>query len=113
MGVVGIPVREFQYRPDWALPRGPKGLTAAPVVGFSRLPVAPGETVRAVITPLWPQSLPVWRAVQVGDVLRMREGARVCGLGTVLHIRDVVLPLAEGEVAAIRAWLGLDFGDTG
>lgn len=106
IGVSGEPVGQFQYRPDWALPHAPERLTAAPVVGFSRTPVEPGATVRAVIVSLWPQSLSIWQKVVLGDILRMHEGARVCGLGTVLCVRPVSLPLSRTESSALEAWLG-------
>lgn len=108
LGLPGVPLDAFQYRPDWSLPHGPDGLTAAPVFGFSRTPVSPGEPVRAVITPLWPKSLVLWRALNVGDVLRMHEGPRVCGLGTVVWLREVTWPLIDPDLTSVQKWLADD-----
>jgi hypothetical protein len=99
------PIGRFQYRPDWALPHATDDLTAAPVVGFSQSPVEPGDTVRAVIVSLWPQSLPLWQELEVGDVLLMHEGPRVCGHGTVLCTKPVTLPLGADDTSAVETWL--------
>ncbi len=98
VGVVGVPLGQFQYRPDWALPHAPDGLTAAPVVGFSRTPIAPGESVGAAERP-------------VGDVIRMHEGARVCGLGTVAWVRKATLRLTDSDLATVQDWLAAELND--
>lgn len=41
------------------------------------------------------EQYPAWRDVQPGDVLRMYEGSRICGRGTVRWVEH--LPDAEQE----------------
>jgi hypothetical protein len=57
----------FKYRPDWGL-RGmvPPEQAGAPVLGFDRTPVHPGDTVRAVIVPLFPIVVDPSTAMRVG-----------------------------------------------
>ena len=55
----------------------------APVLCFGNFPVALGATTRAVIVPLAPASMPLWREVRRDDKLRMYEGSRVCGIANV------------------------------
>jgi hypothetical protein len=44
----------FSYRPNWGLPGWADGEQAgAPVLGFSRQDIQPGETARAVIAPVF------------------------------------------------------------
>jgi hypothetical protein len=105
IGGVEQPVGHFQYRPDWALPLADGGLSAGPVVGFSKPTVAPGDRVRAVIVALVPHSLPWWEQVEPGAVLPMHEGPRVCGYGTVVWRRSVSLPLTEADTSLVQTWL--------
>jgi hypothetical protein len=91
------------YRPNWGLPgMTPPGQTGAPVLGFSRDRVEPGEQAYAVVVPLDPSA---WEGVAEGDVLPCYEGVRVVAYGTVLRRWDCPLPLnADGE-ARLTAWL--------
>lgn len=97
----------FTYRPNWGLPGWAEGeQTAAPVLGFSRSDIRPGDTVRAVAVSLFPAELPAWRDVVVGDELRIYEAlesadtARSPGWRSVLVHADrgagSVRPLARG-----------------
>lgn len=53
------PGSRFTYRPNWGLPGWADGeQTAAPVLGFSRQNISPGESSRAVIVPLSPEEAP-------------------------------------------------------
>jgi hypothetical protein len=62
----------FSYRPNWGLPGWADGEQAgAPILGFSRQNIQPGETVRAVIAPFFFRGTPAWRDVRPGDELRM------------------------------------------
>lgn len=70
----------FTYRPNWGLPGWADGdQTAGPVLGFSDMNVRPGERVRAIVVPLFIDHVPEWLDVQLGALLRMYEGSRVCG----------------------------------
>ncbi|MDO6144561.1 hypothetical protein [Paenarthrobacter aurescens] len=92
------PERRFTYRPNWGLPGWPDGeQTAAPVLGFSRANLHPGESVRAVIVPLFPEAVPAWSEVLPDDELRMYEGLRLCGVGTVLWAEQATLPMPDDE----------------
>jgi len=99
------PVR-FTYRPNWGLPGWPDGdQTAAPVLGFSRVDIQPGDDVRAVIVALFPVEVPMWRAVVAGDELRMYEGSRVCGRGHVAWVKGAIWPMPEDEEDRFARWL--------
>ena len=104
-GGFGREVR-FQYRPNWGLPgMEPPEQTGAPVLGFSKEGIAPGDEVRVVIVPPFPQMLSQWATVDLGDVLPMYEGLRVCGLGRVLWKRMLPEGLGDLEEDAFRRWL--------
>ena len=75
------------------------------MLAFSQEPVAPGDEVRVVIVPPYPPMVPEWARVQVGDVLPMYEGARVCGHGRIVWRRDTILPLPAADEEAFRAWV--------
>ncbi len=93
------------YRPNWGLPgMTPPEQTGGPVLCFGRYPVHPGDRVRAVIIPMFPDRVPTWAAVAVGDVLPMYEGARVCGRGTVRWISQAQLPVSEHDHARFCEW---------
>lgn len=96
----------FNYRPNWGLPGWPDGeQTAAPVLGFSREDIHPGETVRAVIVPLFFGGLPAWKEVGPGDELRMYEGQRICGRGTVIWVKPSNWPMPEVDQVRFTRWL--------
>ena len=96
----------FKYRPNWVLPgMVAPDQTGAPVLGFDRTQVAPGESVRAVIVPPFPPMIPAWAEVKVGDDLPMYEGPNVCGHGRVLWRRTTVIPIPRHEEEAFRRWL--------
>lgn len=76
----------------------------APVLRFGREPIAPGESTRAVIVPLAPQSMHLWREVKIGDELRMFEGPRVCGIGVVRWVADTERPVPETDDARFASW---------
>lgn len=46
---------------------------------FGHVPAAPGDRLRAVIVPMFPDEVPGWRDLVAGDPLVMYEGSRVCG----------------------------------
>lgn len=105
------PGDRFTYRPNWGLPVWGVGeQTAGPVLGFSADDIQPGDTVRAVLVPTIPDHLPGWRKVEVGEVLRMYEGPRVCGLGTVVWIEPATWPMPPREQDQFTGWLK---GETG
>jgi len=100
------PGSRFGYKPNWGLPGWDDGQqTAAPVLGFSRPSVYPGDDVRAIIVPLFIANVPEWRDVQLGQVLRMYEGSRICGLGTMMSIQSVIWPMPLGDQERIAGWL--------
>ncbi|MEV7962517.1 hypothetical protein [Oerskovia paurometabola] len=96
----------FTYRPNWGLPGWPDGdQTAAPVLGFSRVDIRPGDNVRAVIVPLFPVEVPTWRGVVAGDELKMYEGSRICGRGYVVWVEEATWPMPEDEAERFVRWL--------
>ncbi len=100
------PGKGFWYRPNWGLPGWPYGdQTAAPVLGFSKTNVQPGEHCRAVIVALFPVEVPAWRDVAVGDELRMYEGSRICGRGAVAWTEPVTWRLVDEDENRLAAWL--------
>jgi hypothetical protein len=84
----------------------PPDQTGAPVLGFSRENVAPGEIVRVVIVPFFPAMVRQWSTVDVGTELPMYEGAMVCGLGRVLWREDTRLPIPPDDEARFIGRLG-------
>lgn len=102
----------FAYRPDWGLPGWPAGeQTPAQVFGFSRENIQPGETARAVIVPLFAERVTAWSEERPGDELRMYEGPRVCGLGTVLWIEQAIWPVPADTQDRLAAWLSAPLGE--
>jgi hypothetical protein len=100
------PEARFTYRPNWGLPQmTPPDQTGAPVLAFSAQHIHPGDQVRVVIVPPYPQMVPEWTHVAIGDVLPMYEGPRVCGHGRVLWRRDTHLPVPEPDEQRFRAWV--------
>lgn len=100
---------DFDYRPNWGLPwMSHAEQTGAPVLCFESFPVQLAVTVRAVLVPLYPQMLPEWKRVAVGDELRMYEGARVCGIATVEWIAPTDNRVSEDDRARFCAWARRD-----
>ena len=100
------PEDRFTYRPNWGLPEWPDGdQSAAPVLGFSRVDVNPGDDVRVVIVPLFPTEMPAWHDVGGGDELRMYEGSRICGRGVVAWIEAATWPMPDEEKDQFSRWL--------
>ena len=96
----------FRYRPNWGLPgMEPPEQSGAPVLAFSKETTEPGDEVRAVIVPLFPQMLGEWRKVRVGDVLPMYEGHRVCGHGRVMWVRALPEGIREQDETTFRHWV--------
>lgn len=83
----------------------PPEQSGAPVLGFSKEDIEPGDEVRAVIMPLFPQMLGEWKRVRVGDVLPMYEGQRVCAHGRVLWVRQLPSGWRDEDEAAFRQWV--------
>ena len=76
----GDPYPPGGYRANWGLPGMEPGEQAGgPVLCFGHLPVSPGDTVRAVIIPMFPEHVGSWWDLTVGDHLLLYEGSRVCG----------------------------------
>lgn len=95
----------FTYRPNWGLPGWPDGeQTAAPVLGFSRSNIAPGESARAIIVPLFVE-LVRWSDVHDGDELRMYEGSRICGTARVCWVKRATCPMPADEQEMLLPWL--------
>jgi len=105
LGGAGPEVR-FTYRPNWGLPQmTPPDQTGAPVLAFSAQHILPGDQVRVVIVPPYPQMVAEWGQVAIGDALPMYEGSRVCGHGRVLWRRDTHLPVPEPDEQRFRTWV--------
>ncbi|MCD4851433.1 hypothetical protein LN996_11480 [Arthrobacter sp. AK01] len=96
----------FKYRPNWGLPGWPDGeQTAAPVLGFSRKDIQPGETVGAVLVPLFPDRVPAWRDVQPGDELRMYEGSQICARGIIVWVEPTTWFTTDDDRDRFTEWL--------
>ena len=105
LGVPDTKYVRYHYRPNWGLPEMTgTDQAGAPVRWLQRFPVNLGETVRAVILPLVPGSLHLWRQVEPGDSLRMFEGPRVCGQAVVEWVRPTVRPVPDEEADRFVAW---------
>ena len=79
------------YRPNWGLPgMTPPQQTGGPVLCFEHIPVAPGDTLRAVIVPMFPDDVPAWRELVAGDALLMYDGTRIHGRAAVAWSVDTV-----------------------
>jgi hypothetical protein len=86
-----ISAGRFTYRPNWSRTHpDPTRQSGAPVLCTSQKTVAPGESCRAVIVPVYP---PFWNGLEVSDRLYLYEGARQCGEATVLKIAEINRPL--------------------
>ena len=103
-----IPRTRYTYRPDWGLP-GMEGTeqVGAPVLWMGKEALVPGATARAVIVPLAPGSLNLWRLVKVGEELRMFEGARVCGTARVDWSEATERPLPPDDESRFVEWCEL------
>lgn len=105
---LGVPDTEYvryQYRPNWGLPEMTgTDQVGAPVLWLQHYPANLGETLRAVIVPLAPGSLHLWRRVEPGDSLRMFEGPRLCGQAVVEWVRSTVRPVPDEEADRFVAW---------
>lgn len=100
-----VPYVPLQYRPNWRLPGMPHPeQVGAPILCFGSLPLHPGDQTLAVIIPLVDLSLPLWEAVSVGDELRLYEGARDCGSGTVVWVARTLRPLPDEDADRFCAW---------
>jgi hypothetical protein len=100
------PENRFKYRPNWGLPGWADGeQTAAPVLGFLRVNIQPGENARAVLVPLFPEHVPRWREVQPGDALRMYEGSRICGRAVVRWIEPATWHMPDDQQEHFAQWL--------
>ena len=96
----------FKYRPNWGLPGWADGdQTAGPVLGFSHVNIQPGEDVRAVVVPLFPERVTAWREVEPRDTLRMYEGSRICGRGIVCWVEPATWHMADDEQEHFAQWL--------
>jgi hypothetical protein len=96
----------FTYRPNWGLPGWADGdQTAGPVLGFSSTNVHPGDRTRAILVPLFIDHAPQWLDVRPDDVLRMYEGARVCGYGHVRWAKPATWHMPEDEQERLVDWL--------
>ena len=84
----------------------PPEQTGAPVLGFAREVISPGESVRAVIVAFFPPAVHLWEPVRPGIDLPMYEGPRVVGVGHILWRERTVLPLPTDDEATFRTWLG-------
>lgn len=97
---------ELAYRPNWGLPEmTPPEQTGAPVLCFAHTPVELGDTVRAVIIPMYPDAVPGWSTLRIGDALPMYEGTRVCGRGTVAWVLAADRPLSDSDREHLYEWV--------
>lgn len=100
------PENRFTYRPNWGLPGWSDGeQTAGPVLGFSSTDIHPGDAARAVVVPLFAEQVPKWREISAGDTLRMYEGSRVCGHGSVVWVTPATWRMPEDEEDRFVRWL--------
>lgn len=96
----------FTYRPNWGLPGWADGeQTGAPVLGFSRSGIQPGDDARAVIVPMYPAEVPAWHDVEVGEALRMYEGSRICGRAVVVWTEPATWRMPKDDEARLVRWL--------
>jgi len=83
----------------------PPKQTGAPVFGFSRTNILPGDQCRAVIVAFLRALVPRWASVEVAAQLPMYEGSRVCGAGLVLWRTATELPVPPADGERFLAWL--------
>lgn len=96
----------FNYRPNWGLPGWTDGeQTAGPVFGFSTIDINPGDDTAAIFVAVFRDNVPEWELVEVGDVLRMYEGSRICGVATVRWIELTTWPATEADESRFTSWL--------
>ena len=95
----------WQFRPNWGLPGMlPPHQAAAPVLAFDQENIQPGDTVRAVIVPVFPET-PEWAEVSAGTDLVMYEGLRVCGHARVLWQRTTMERVPPSDIDTYIRWL--------
>lgn len=56
---------------------------------FGHVPAAPGDRLRAVIVPMFPDEVAGWRDLVAGDALVMYEGTRIYGRATVVWATEI------------------------
>jgi hypothetical protein len=96
----------FRYRANWGLAGMPDlEQVGAPVFCSSVATLPPGGRARVVIVPMVDQSLRLWRGVRAGDAIRLFEGARVCGLATVVWVADTWRPVPARDEARFCDWV--------
>lgn len=95
----------FAYRPDWLLPGATlPDLSGAPVLAFSTETGTVGPVERAVIRNFNPEATPRWRRLVIGDTIKMHEGSRVCGRGTVKWLGETRAWPPEAGLYALELW---------
>ncbi|WFR85514.1 hypothetical protein [Arthrobacter sp. Y-9] len=98
--------KRFTYRPNWGFPGWREGdQTAAPVLGFSREHIHPGDVVRAVIVPPVIDQLEAWTELAAGAELRLYEGPHERGRGTVLWVSPSRWPMPAADQTRFAQWL--------
>jgi hypothetical protein len=93
----------YEYRPNWGfdgLGLGP-AQTGAPVFSWAQEIVHPGDRVRAVMVPMFPE---LWTGVDLGSRLTMYEGQRLCGRASVLWRTTTGWPVGEEDYGRFDAW---------
>lgn len=94
----------LEYRPNWGY-HGldhPREQAGAPVLVWGQDWVEPGDQVRAVIVPMYPEA---WQHVAVGDELTMYEGHRVCGVARVIWRSNTdAWPISDSDLPRCRSW---------
>jgi hypothetical protein len=95
--------KDIQYRPNWGFAGldHPQEQTGAPVFAWSQDRIAPGDHVRAVIVPMYPQH---WEGVDLGAQLTMYEGHRICGLATVVRRFVTRFPIPDVDIQGFQTW---------
>lgn len=98
--------REGAYRPNWSVAvADAREQSGAPVLVMNPTTVAPGDSARAVLVPLYP---PHWTNVEVGTRLFMYEGARDCGEAVVAELWTADEPSSDESRARARSWVASD-----
>ncbi|RHA39000.1 hypothetical protein [Cellulomonas rhizosphaerae] len=95
--------REGDFRPNWSIAvPDPDTVGGAPVLVLNPATLAPGESARAVLLPLYP---PFWVDVVVGSRLFMYEGARECGTAEVTEMWTTRKSNDQEGRARARSWV--------